>query len=479
MSAQNFLKKISERIPQSVRGLLLTKNKPKAPTQHVVALGESDNCLLLDGKPWAVHLTWSQETNTQISTKDARTLTKGENHDLFIINNLTQLGTIESNSQVKEKTPVLAPAIAAYIGNPDFLAAIPIDDEHIYLLTSENGAFRSFFENIIPTHDAKAQFQDVLLQFIHLKAVIIAPKSWDIDEAHEIQFRDIIAELSKSYVLRSVNSALSKKTIGMGLAGIVVCVGGYKLYHRYKHQQALDEYRLQMQVESENQAQAQLLSIPILPNMPTTGQERAIDTIKTCYRQIPTVPMSMPGWKTTGIDCDGKNISISLVKNKIGTVNWLAPYAKTYRDKKPKISWSPSTPDNATITWEIHDPAGRTWKKTDGQNPDRIARYLYSNMSEIYTLDKYSLSPPEHQHVRTKTVGQKDVTINSPWTVQTLTLKINGRLRRDILDLTSRIQNAVMTSFHLTTENSTYTITESIYHYSPPSGPAEIIPEKN
>lgn len=466
--------KIVSKIPPPIRSLLGIPLKTS--TTRNIVVDEKNGVIIVDDHKWAVDLLWHPETTHTILAAEAKKTAINEKENLYSINNMTQVGTTSTNEAKKAGSPVLASAIASQIGHRDILAAFPLDNEHYYILACENGAFRSGFENILKEESALYHFNDLVYKYRQQNAMLIAPEKWDIENAFDKNILEYIpVNLSGVPTLHATQNRLPKSSI-YAIAGVIATAwGAHYLYKQYRFQQDLEQARNDAKAEVDRQARAQLLSIPVLPPMPSADKIRAPYALQACYKKIVSLPLYLPGWTTTGIDCDGTSVTQTLIAGPDTTPNWLPAYIGHFTNEKPAITWSPSAPENATLTWQLPAIEAPKWGQVDGQNPQRIERYLLSNMSEIYATKLYQLDPPVHEPVATKTVGNTPVNIQSPWTKQLLTLKMSGTLNQDILDLATRIQNAVFVSMHVEIPTWDFVIQENIYHYDPPNGPAPIL----
>lgn len=462
---------ITDLLPPQIRRLFARRT-----VDHTVTADRATGTVTIGSTEWTTGLTWHQETRRTITPREARETAQREHHDLYAINAPTQVGTTSTGLGHRAGQPLLCIAITAKLQSADMLVVVRLTEDLFYIVASEHGAFRSGIESVLSEEEARGLFNDLELQHRRRSALIAAPEHWQVDDAQHLTITDVLpATTSGIATLQKLNNAPPKKAILTVIAAAAVAYGAYYLYKQYQYQQALIHAQSEARAEIDRQARAQLLAIPILPPMPSESMPRGNDSIRACLAAIDTLPDNLPGWTPTGIDCSPGQITMTLAKRPMGTVNWLAPFLHKYRGGTANIGWSPETPDSATVSWGMDPLHTKKWGRVDGQNPQRVARYLFSNMSEIYALGYYTLSPSKTQEVPTKTVGGTPVTIIAPWTVSTLTLTMKPIIHDDVIDIIARIQNATLVSMHVTLPDRAYTITENIYHYNPPAESATIV----
>ena len=405
---------------------------------------------------WAIDIAWQNRVeNLQPARAKAEAIQ--QHYDLYVLNGAEQFGLSRTNIGHQAGMPSLALAMVEEADGQNFVGGYACGDGQFYIIAIVDRQIYPLYDNIYGEEEARSLVSDIVqtteFHTIH------APPEWLIRNATPTPIAELLGDKSsRRYRLQTTSGRNTYILLGT-LAGLsAIAFIGYTFYTDYQTRQLIRQGQLEEAARRAQEQRQARLNVPVMPPLPTITRSRGIDTLRYCTKFIDDMPHYTPGWSIETINCDGNTVSANLKQRPGGTINWLAPFIGNY--KAPTLSVPMA--GVATATW-ILDPAKiAAWGAVPGPTPIQVTRYINSQFQEAYT--PFELGPPIRPEIRTKTQGQRPITVKAGWTIMSLELKQNNYLRPDILTILERIQNLTLESaeYHLATK--TWTLRMQIYH---------------
>lgn len=420
------------------------------------------------GRAYAVGLQWGKRTEA-LSVKGARTDAARRGMDLYVVNGGEQAGAGSSARGHASGMPSLALALLATCRGENVLAAHEVGDDRWYVLRVLDGAVTPTFDVVVDEGEARALVSDHADQQHWLHRQI--PAHWGMGGGEgqptlEEAVSGLAAAGGKPFK-RTMLRKTSQRSLYLQVLAVIAVVGlgyaGYTAYADYETQQLIEQGRREEAERRLALERSAKQTQPILPPMPSITASRGIEALRACAGAMDAVPQYLGGWVETNLACDGASVVATMRQTDVGTINWLSLALRPVGDPQIEVRQDRT----ATATWRLDPSRLAAWGDVRGPSPIALARYVGSQMQEVY--QPYKLGAPATPLVRTKTVGGADVTIPAPWTTTELELTQTGYLRGDVLAALDRVQNLVLTSVSEELPTRTWTIKALVFQYVPPA----------
>jgi hypothetical protein len=291
---------------------------------------------------------------------------------------------------------------------------------------------------------------------------IYTPPEWALHEAKTTPLAELL-QAARPRRHRLIGVSNKKQYAKIGAAAVIIALAyvGWTFYQEYQTEQLIEEGQREQELARQQAERQAKLNQPIYPPMPSIAAGRGMDTLRACVHFMDQVPQYQPGWIETKLECDGATVMLTMRQNNIGTINWLFPYIGQY--KKPELN-SPLE-KLATAAWRLDPSSIPAWGDVKGQPPAAVARYLTSQMQEVY--QDFTLGPALQPVIHTTTVGQRPIDVKAPWTTMDIEITQDAFFRDDVMDVIDRLQNFVLTKVEESLPDRKWTVTGTLYHALP------------
>ncbi len=359
--------------------------------------------LKVGGKWYAVNLLWTDvEDQRNVATEAReRAATPGIDSDTYAVRAAsTQIGLgRKAYGQVKGM-PSLAGRLAD--GNQGtWIGLFEIDGEPGFYLVAVNSDLISAQTDkyYADEMEAKTAF-DEAREYADYERVY-APASLAIPDTESRDIRTLLT--GKAPKLQSVDRVSAFVRYGTLAAVAALLLFGVNYYFQL---QSDAEYQRQM---DELAARARAMNPMVKqekppPPAPWDGAFKAASYIQACTAAMDKAVLSIPGWRSRSLVCDGHNsVQMTIDRqaplgNGGGTMNWIRWSLDRHGMRGAAVS--PASADQFLVTWEFPDPD--RWKPDVGQTPtvSKVRYYLQSQLEEQFTAMTFG-TPKQDDFFRT------------------------------------------------------------------------------
>ena len=402
----------------------------------------------IKGQQFAVGLLWNNFENKASAVADARAVAAKPNIDcdLFTVRQgASQYGLGRKSDGQAKNMISLAGALADNRGG-NWLGVFDVADGYYIIAVRDDDIYPETDKFYTDEFDAKSRFEELLSMAEW--GEIFAPASFDIGGAAELSLEASVAKVRGPRLQDTDRIGGMTKWLAFGVVAIAIIGGGAWFFQN----QADQDWQRQMeQIANEANAVVNPREEIVVPPMPWEGQPSAVAYLEACQAALKKAVMTVPGWNTVGLACEGGNAKMSLNRDGNlgeggGTINWI----RWSLDRRglQNASASPLGDNLVEVIWPI-DSVEKIPVEIDTPAVSDSRRYLQSWFEESFTPISF---PGNESTPFVVTLSFQFKSAYEPTTFGAILQKIPGlTIQRVVVDLT----------------NATYSVEGSVYEKLP------------
>lgn len=388
----------------------------------------------IKGQSFAIGVFWNNFENRQTAVKEAREMAAKPNvdGDLFCVRaSGSQYGIGRKDNGHANNMVALAGALADQRGG-NWIGLFQVENGYYLLAVRDDDILAETDRFILDELEARGQFDELLLNSDW--HAVFAPEGFDVDNATTTPLEDMVRK-AKGPRLQPTDKVGGMLRLAIGGGVILALIVGGMWYF-----QTQGEAALQKQLEDMKNQFNQSVSpeeVVEVPPAPWEGKPTGVSYLHACIGAMNRATMSIPGWNTDGIACDGN--SVHMILNRAGDLG----------EEGGPISWirwgldqvglqeavaSPISDNQVEVVWDfvpdqINQPGLGTAKISTAR------RYLQSALEDTFTPTSFPENPKTDEFF--STLRFEFVTPFDPNEFESILKEIPGlTIERVVLDLT-------------------------------------------
>lgn len=401
--------------------------------------------LSVGGRTYAIGLLWNNIENKSAGAKEAREKAAQPDveADLFVVRaKSTQYG-LGYRSEGHAKSMVSLAGALADGKEGTWIGAFGVDDG-FYIVAVNTGDVLAQTDVFIPDSlEARGFVEDLLgSEWEH----VYAPADFGIPSSEDVDLVTLVARANKPS-LQGTDAVSPFMTYGaIALIGMLLIGGGSYAWNAYQEQQ----YWAQLEADQLLYEQNNTLQPAVVqrPDMPWVNRPVANQYLAACVTALNRAILTVPGWNTVGLACDGMSVRMALDRAAAlgeggGTINWV----RWALDRGGLSDASASPVDNGNrveVTW----PVGAVASQPVDQGTYAISdarRYLQSHLEEAFTAVNFPTATGDMWH---NTQGFNFTSPFEPMNFESILGKIPGLTIDSVIVNLSDFTYAISGAFH-------------------------------
>lgn len=308
----------------------------------------------IKGQSFAIGLFWNNFENRQTAVKEARDMAAkpGVDGDLFCVRSSgSQYGIGRKEHGHANNMVALAGALADQRGG-SWLGLFQVDSGYYLIAVREDEVLAETDRFILDELDARGRFDE-----LHLTSewgTVFAPDGFEVDNASTVALEDLIGR-AKAPRLQATDKVGGLLRIGIGGAIIAALVIGGMFWYQSMSEEALRAQMAELEKTFQDTVAPQQEEI-VVPPAPWEGRPVGVAYLKTCIPAMNRATLSIPGWNTSELLCDGNQVRMTLDRDgelgaSGGPISWVRRGLDMVGLKEAQAS--PTGPNQVQVTWDF------------------------------------------------------------------------------------------------------------------------------
>lgn len=339
----------------------------------------------IKGQQFAVGLLWNNFENKSSAVAEARAMAAKPNIDcdLFCVRQGgSQYGLGRKVDGQAKNMISLAGALADARGG-NWLGAFKVADGYYLVAVRDDDIYPETDKFYGDEIEAKSRFEDLLSMTEW--GEVFAPDDFGVaGGATELSLEGSVARARGPRLQDTDRIGSMSKWLVFGVVAVAL-LGGGAWYLNYQQEQ--DFLREQADRARAFDETVNPQSEIVIPPMPWEGKPLATAYLASCEAALRKAVMTIPGWNTVGLACEGNTARMSLDRNGElgaggGTINWI----RWALDKRglEHASASPVGENLVEVTWPL-DEVENSPVELETPSASNSRRYLQSWFEESFT----------------------------------------------------------------------------------------------
>lgn len=335
------------------------------------------------GQSFAIGLFWGNYESGANGAKEARSMAAKPHidGDLYCVRDKAEQFGIGHKANGHAKGQVsLAGALADARGG-SWVGLFAVGTGY-YLLAVRDGDILADTDKFIDDEmHARSRLEDVLSASEW--GNVFVPDGFDIEGA-TIASLDEMVDKPRKPRLQSTDQVGGALKLGVGAAVVLALVFGGMFYINYQNDLQMQQQLEALSQSFNNSAQEEKI---VIPPMPWEGKPTAVSYLNGCIAGMNRATLSIPGWDTVGLACEGNSVNMVLQRTADladggGPISWVHWAVEEIGLVGASVT---NVDDNQVLVAWSFDPGETYPVVVDTAQLATVERYLRLKFEDLFT----------------------------------------------------------------------------------------------